>query len=121
MTTTILVVDDEPLLRSSLATLFTDEGFAVETAEDGCEALIRHQRQPADVILTDVVMPLVDGYELVDELRERGDHTPVVLMSVGGRPVAEAPNVRCLAKPFGLEELLETVDDLLTGAAGDWQ
>ena len=109
--TTVLVVDDEPVIRESLAAVLMDEGFAVQTAEDGLEALILQTQRPADLILCDVNMPLVDGDERLAELRERGDRTPVVLMSAAQVPECNLPNIRSLQKPFDLDAVL----DLITG------
>jgi len=107
--TTILVVDDEPALREVLATLFREEGFTVATAEDGLEALLLQRRRPADLILTDVNMPLVEGVELVEELRENGDQTPVILMSSSDTRVGDLSHVSSLRKPFDLDTVLELV------------
>jgi DNA-binding response OmpR family regulator len=110
---TILVVDDEPAIRESLASLFGDEGFAVRTAQDGLEALILQNQQPADLIISDVHMPLVGGDDLVAELRERGDRTPVVLMSAAHVPACDLPGVRAMAKPFDLDVVLNLVTGML--------
>jgi len=110
---TILVVDDEPAIRESLASLFGDEGFAVRTAQDGLEALILQKQQPVDLIISDVHMPLVGGDDLVAELRERGDRTPVVLMSAADVPACDLPGVRAMAKPFDLDVVLNLVTGML--------
>ena len=110
---TILVVDDESAIRESLASLFGDEGFAVRTAQDGLEALILQKQQPADLIISDVHMPLVGGDDLVAELRERGDRTPVVLMSAADVPACDLPGVRAMAKPFDLDVVLNLVTGML--------
>ena len=110
---TILVVDDEPTLLESLASLFADEGFTVRTAEDGLEALLLQRQHPADLIISDVNMPLVEGPDLIAELREAGDRTPVVLMSAANLPVCDLPGVRSLAKPFDLEMVLGLVKELV--------
>ena len=102
----LIVADGDLLLRRALATLFGDEGFAVRTAADGRGALIRHRREPADLIVADVELPRVDGCGLVDALRSRGDQTPVVLMSVDQPPPVALPNVGAVVKPFDLEDLL---------------
>jgi DNA-binding response OmpR family regulator len=109
----ILIVDDEPTLRESLANLFRDEGFFVRTAEDGLEALLLQRQTPADLILSDVNMPLVEGPDLIAELREAGDRTPVVLMSAANLPVCDLPGVRSLAKPFDLETVLALVTEVV--------
>ena len=61
----LLVVDDEATARRALATLLTDDGFVVETAASGEEALEKLSQSPPDVLLTDVRMPGIDGIELL--------------------------------------------------------
>lgn len=109
----ILIVDDQPTLRESLAALFADEGFSVRTAEDGLEALLLQRQRPSDLILSDVNMPLVEGPDLVAELRDAGDQTPVVLMSAADMPVCDLPGVRSLPKPFDLETVLALATELI--------
>ena len=113
MPPTILVVDDEPILRESLAALLMDEEFAVETAGDGRAALELHERVPVDLIVSDVMMPRLDGYALVAELREHGDQTPVILVSAAGRPACSLPGVSVLGKPFNLDTMLSLVASAL--------
>jgi len=107
--TGILVVDDEPVLTSILTEFLTGEGFQVRTAPNGAVALDAQTHIPADLILSDIVMPIMDGYTLVEKLRQRGDHTPVVLMSAAGHFNGLARCVRFLRKPFDLDEVLALV------------
>jgi len=81
----VLVVDDEPALRSALAQLLAEEGWQVLTAPNGEAALATQLATPADLIISDVMMPVVDGHQLVRALRARGDETPVILMSALAR------------------------------------
>src|SRR5215204_7581991 len=78
MSRTILVVDDDRPIAEVLADLLCDEGYDVRTAYDGQAALREIERQPVDLILSDVSMPKLDGPSLVRRLRERGDSTPVI-------------------------------------------
>ncbi len=118
MADVILVVDDEPAIQQSLAMLLGDEGFTVRCAQDGIEALAHHERDPADLILPDIMMPKVDGITLVDEPRKRGDGTPVVLMSAVPPPHVTFEVVRFIAKPFDVSKLLDMVHQSL-GEARD--
>ena len=111
MSPTILIVDDEPAIAQILATLMNDEGFAARTARDGQEALALLAQGGVDLMLSDVMMPRMDGRALLAELRRRGDRTPVVLMSaVRARDLEDMPFV---AKPFDVDELLEVVRENL--------
>ena len=81
----VLIVDDDEDQRTMLAEMTESSGFSVTIASDGEEALSQHSEMPADVILTDLVMPRMDGFELLKTLAARGDRTPtIVLTGVGG-------------------------------------
>jgi CheY-like chemotaxis protein len=71
----ILVVDDEPTLVDSLALFLGDEGFTVLTGRNGAEALAHHDQTRADLIVSDVMMPIVDGHALVAALRFVGEQS----------------------------------------------
>ncbi len=77
----VLVVDDDTGVCHSLRDMLREEHCQVFTASDGLEALKVLQSQPVDVVLSDVVMPDMDGYDLYMELKERSPETPVVLMT----------------------------------------
>ena len=80
-TARILVVDDEPRQREALAEMVTSFGFTPVTAADGREALAAHAEQAADLILTDLIMPGMDGFELLRTLEQSGDRTPTVVLT----------------------------------------
>src|ERR1035438_6334514 len=77
----VLLVDDEASQRSDLAEMVTSLGFQVETAADGLEALEKLATFPARVILTDLVMPRMDGIALLKELSGRGIRTPAIVLT----------------------------------------
>jgi two-component system response regulator MprA len=108
----ILIVDDEPAIRDALAQLFDDEGYSATVARDGAEALAAHDRVKPQLILSDIHMPVMDGVTMVQTLRDRGDLTPVLLIS-SLQPICSLPRVRCLQKPFNVDELLEIVSELI--------
>lgn len=97
----ILVVDDEPMLRSVVARMLADQGFAALEAPDGATALEVVQRQGKDValVLTDVVMPGVDGIALLEHLTRMHPGLPVLLMSGYSDRELE---LRSLAAPCGI-------------------
>lgn len=113
MSVLILVVDDEPAIRDILTTILTDEQYAVRTAANGREALALHCEAAADVILTDVMMPVLDGYGLVAALRARGDATPVILMSAAPIMPGAVDGATRIDKPFDLESMLGTIASTL--------
>src|SRR5579871_2547049 len=77
----VLVVDDDPRERCALSTMITGFGYAVETAEDGDEALQKLGSISVDAIVTDLMMPRVDGFALLRQLLERGDLTPAIVLT----------------------------------------
>ena len=81
----VLIVDDDESQRTLLAQMTASLGFAVSTASDGEDALERHAAQSTDVIVTDLMMPRLDGFDLLRTLESMGDRTPtIVLTGVGG-------------------------------------
>ena len=114
MEPTVLVVDDEPLIATLLATLLQEEGYRVRCAHDGVEALAEVARRAPDLVVSDVAMPRLGGVELAARLRARG--IPVVLVSAAYAAI-EAPGVPFVPKPFDLDHLLGVVRDAFADAA----
>jgi DNA-binding NtrC family response regulator len=79
--TRVLVVDDDVRQREALAEMVVSLGFTAITATDGRQALDLHQEQPADLILTDLIMPGMDGFQLLRSLEEHGYRTPVIVLT----------------------------------------
>ncbi|SDU59689.1 response regulator transcription factor [Jiangella alkaliphila] len=122
----VLVVDDEPVLRESLARSLRFEGYAVTTAADGVEALHRLPDVRPDVLVVDVMMPHLDGIEVCRRLRRDGDKTPVLMLTardaVRDRVLGlDAGADDYLVKPFAHEELLARLRAMLrrTTSTGD--
>ena len=106
----VLVVDDEPAVRTALERALRLEGYDVELASDGAEALHRLSLHAPDAVVLDVLMPNVDGLEVCRRLRAADDHTPVLMLTardaVGDRVAGlDAGADDYLVKPFALEEL----------------
>jgi len=77
----LLVVDDEPAIREVASALLASEGYDVSTAEDGMEALERLVEPLPDLVISDLKMPHMSGFELLTLVRERFPHVPVIAMS----------------------------------------
>jgi len=121
----ILVVDDEPQLRRALERALKLEGYEVELAEDGDQALAAVAGSAPDAIVLDVLMPNRDGLSTCRELRDRGDRTPVLMLTARDAVKDRVDGLDAgaddyVVKPFALEELLARLRALLRrGDAGD--
>jgi two-component system response regulator MprA len=114
----ILVVDDEPAVRESLRRALQLEGYDVELAGDGEEALERVHAIAADAVVLDVSMPRLDGLETCRRLRSEGNSIPVLMLTardeVSDRVAGlDAGADDYVVKPFALEELLARLRALL--------
>ena len=114
----ILVVDDEPAVRDSLGRALRLEGYDVELAADGEEAVVAVGRSLPDAVVLDVLMPRLDGIAACRRLRASGDRTPVLMLTardaVSDRVAGlDAGADDYLVKPFALEELLARLRALL--------
>lgn len=111
----ILVVDDEAGVRDMLADALRMQQYAVASAADGHAALREIYEGDFDLIISDVNMPKVNGFELLERLRASGNETPVILLTARGDRADVAVGFRAGAddyviKPFGLEELMLRVE-----------
>lgn len=99
----ILIIDDDAAMRDVLRQTFERAGFVVDVAADGNEGIACYQRNRADVVITDVVMPDREGIETLIEIKGMDPDAKVIAMSGGGR--AGATGFLTLAKKFGAEEV----------------
>ncbi|MBX6372079.1 MAG: response regulator transcription factor [Acidothermus sp.] len=114
----VLVVDDDPAVRESLRRSLVFNGYEVELAEDGRQALAMVEMRRPDVVVLDVMMPGIDGLETCRRLRAAGDDLPVLMLTareaVSDRVAGlDAGADDYLVKPFALEELLARLRALL--------
>jgi DNA-binding response OmpR family regulator len=111
----ILVVDDDVAIRESLALLLADEGYTVEQAGDGREALDVMDRRWPSLVLLDLRMPVMDGWAFVEELRKRGLCPRVVPMTAARDARAWAEEIGAttyIGKPFDPRDLLAMIERL---------
>ncbi len=113
----ILVVDDEATIRETIAELLEIEGYRVETARDGLDALRRLRQAKPDVIVVDLMMPRLDGWGLVRACRADPALADLPVIAMSARPdvaqsVAGLDVQVCLTKPFQVDELLAALEDI---------
>jgi CheY-like chemotaxis protein len=110
----ILIVDDEPHIRATVSAMLQTEGYAVDEAANGADALHAVEHRAPDVILLDMRMPVLDGWGFARELRRRGHRTPIVVMTAArdaARWAREIAAETFVAKPFGFDDLLTAVEE----------
>ncbi len=108
----ILVVDDDQAILEIVADVLRFEGYRVETALDGAEALEAVERSSPTLVLLDMRMPLLDGWGFARTLRERGIELPILVMTAARDAASWAEEIGArgyLAKPFDIGELLDAV------------
>ena len=111
----VLVVDDDPSILTTVAEILDLEGFPVATATNGAEALEAVERQTPTIVLLDMRMPVLDGWGFVRALQESGRMLPVLVMTAAQdtrRWAEEIGAAGYLAKPFDLNDLLSAVETL---------
>ena len=113
--TKVLLVDDDRCLLDALCALLAEEGFDVTVAGNGREALERLPTCAPDVVVTDVMMPVMDGQQLLRSLREQPStrELPVILMSAA--PLKPGDGVPLLRKPFRADALVAEIRRAVEG------
>lgn len=109
----ILIVDDEPDIRATVSAMLEIEGYRVDEAINGADALRVLEDRAPDLILLDMRMPVLDGWGFARELRERGHRTPIVVMTAARDAAHWASEIAAaafVAKPFGFDDLIRAVE-----------
>ncbi len=115
--TRVLVVDDEPIILETMSAILEGEGFAVRTAEDGFAALITLRQTPPDIIISDLRMPNMSGFELLSVVRRRFPHIPVIAISgeyvAAGMPPGLLMDVFLQKGGYTQQQLFDTIRSLV--------
>jgi CheY-like chemotaxis protein len=117
----ILVIDDDPAVRLSVQLVLEHDGHQVVCAADGEEGLLTFASMPPDLVVTDIIMPNIEGIETIMEIRKRDPKTPILAISGGTRlssidflRMAEMLGANAiLPKPFERQDLIAAVRRLL--------
>ena len=116
----VLIVDDEPNIVLSLEFLLRQQGYEVSVARDGEEALAAAEEQRPDLVVLDVMLPGLDGFEVCWGLRERPENAglKILLLTARGREVERVRGLEegadaYVRKPFSTRQLMKTVAELL--------
>jgi len=122
MPKTILVVDDKASVRMLVREYLTEQGFRVVVAADGREALYAARHEKPDLILLDIMMPEMDGYEFISAHRREAD-TPIILLTARLEETDKVLGLELgaddyITKPFGMRELLARIRAVLRRAEG---
>lgn len=124
----ILIVDDEEDIRDALHLILENEGYEIRVAENGNEAVKLQHEAPADVIITDIIMPDKDGINTIKEIRNEFPETRIIAISGGGDPDSYKPDAistsayltaakkegadMVITKPFERNDIIEAVSNL---------
>lgn len=118
---TILLVDDDEAFRKAQAQVLEKAGFTVVLAENGSVALDIFKEQPVDLVITDIIMPEIEGLETIQKMRQLNRKVKIIAISGGGRNTPDDYLVlarklgalKSLSKPYTATELLNTIEELL--------
>jgi DNA-binding response OmpR family regulator len=113
----ILVIDDEQLVANAIATMLTRAGHRVTVASNGDAGIAKFENDPADLVITDIVMPGKEGIETIRDLRRVAPQLPIIAMSGGGMRsnydflsmARKLGASEVLGKPFSNDELIALV------------
>jgi two-component system chemotaxis response regulator CheY len=114
----ILVVDDASFMRMRMTKLLTDNGFEVDEAENGADAVSKYQNDKPDLVLMDITMPIMDGIEALKKIKESDANANVIMCSAIGQQamVIEALKAGAkdfIVKPFQPDRIMESVKRVL--------
>ena len=114
----VLIIEDEPAMLRGLKDNFEFEGFAVSTASDGQKGLTAALDNKADLIILDIMLPEVNGYEICRQVRQRGIETPIIMLTAKGQEADIVLGLNLgaddyVTKPFSIKELLARANSFL--------
>ncbi|HIY45388.1 MAG TPA: response regulator transcription factor [Candidatus Borkfalkia excrementipullorum] len=117
----ILVAEDDSAMNKLVCNMLTDKGYEPVACFDGAQAMREFERQPFDMVITDIMMPNADGYRLAEEVRQTDKHIPILFMTALDDKLSQQRGFRSgaddyVTKPFDADILLLRVEALLRRA-----
>jgi len=114
----ILIAEDDVHIRTGLVDTLESEGYAVTAAADGRRALEIFQKQPHDLVILDIMMPEISGYDVCRRIRARDARVPVIMLTAKGEEIDKVVGLQLgaddyITKPFGVHELLARIAAVL--------
>jgi two-component system alkaline phosphatase synthesis response regulator PhoP len=114
MSKKILIVEDDPGIQLSIKDEFESLGYTVYTASDGEEGLTMVGQKRPDLIILDIMLPILDGFEVCKSLRREGNNTPIIMLTVKNKEIDKVLGLELgaddyVTKPFSLRELVARV------------
>ncbi|TVY07444.1 response regulator transcription factor [Paenibacillus cremeus] len=124
MSQTILVIEDEPTLARLLTYNLAQEGYETKVADHGSDGLQIAMQQPFDLIILDIMLPGMNGFEILSKLRQKGNKTPVIILTARNAEEEVVQGLKYgaddyITKPFGVAELLARVSAVLRRTLSD--
>ncbi|HST04716.1 MAG TPA: response regulator [Chloroflexia bacterium] len=118
------MVDDDPSVLAMVTEILQFEGYNIQTATNGAEALAKVDQALPALVLLDMRMPVLSGWDFARSLKERDIHLPILVMTAAHDAYKWAQEIGAsgfVAKPFHLPDLLDAVEAILTGEGGTTQ
>lgn len=114
----ILIVEDDVSILTGMTDLLTDEGFAVSTATRGPDGIAAHHQHPADLIILDIMIPELNGYEVCKKIRAQDPAVGIIMLTAKDKEIDKVVGLELgaddyLTKPFGMNELLARINAVL--------
>ena len=116
---TIIVVDDEPMIVKVVKDIFKEEGYKVITALSGQEALEKLDKTKVDLILLDIMMPGMDGWDTCAKIKDnkKTENIPIIFLTAKADPISRSmgglASTDYITKPFGIKDLKDRVDSVI--------
>lgn len=116
----VLLVDDDPLVIKIVKKVIDQSGHDVDFSEDGLDALVKIKQDPPDLVVLDIMMPEINGYDVCYQLRYNDDYDkiPIILLTVRDRElpdnISKESDIAYIRKPIDIKQLSDAVDQFLT-------